>query len=289
MVREVLTDYSIQKNSIISSLIIKQGNGLFDQNLHDIFNRGSQSKDKLRIQDVQIIIEAIELKLREAEIIYHTYFGTEYDKNIIIFNRLIGTKLIDTEFNYGTRVIKKTIEIIDSHMYKEVVDMKFQLFILRIATLYENLVKLIEILIKKRVVFGNRNPHLSVHLKVLISYWDNLVELDYRKNDEFYLWLSSHRTYLEQYLSQINSLRNSYIHGYSLNLTVDSTFNEYVINNYDSSSTGGFPVPSGGGMVSELVLNNFVQDVLNNTKLLTESVLNLFQRKLAHHRTKVPM
>ncbi|WP_396637764.1 hypothetical protein [Maribacter sp. R77961] len=288
MVREKLTDFTIQKEAIISSLLIKRGNGLFNQGLHDIFNRASSSKNRLKIEDVQVIIEAIELKQREAEIIFYTYFGSEYDKNIIVNNTLIGSKFIEAEFYYDTRVLKKTIEIIDPNMYREVVNINFQLFILNIASLYENLVKLIELLIKKRVVFGDRNPHLSVHLRVLIAYWDNLVELDYRKNDEFYIWLTSHRTYLDQYLSQINSLRNSFIHGYSLNLNIDSISNEYVVKNYDNSTTG-FPQPAGGGVISDLVLNTFVDSVVNNTKNLTEDVLNLFQSKLSHHRTKVPM
>ena len=288
MVRETLTEYATHKNAIVSALTIKQGNGLFDQNLHDIFNRGTQSKDKLKIQDVQEIIETIELKLRNAEMIYHTYFGSEFDKNILIYNNLIGTKLIETEFSFGTRVLRNTIEIIDPNMYKEIIHMNFQLFILTIASLYENLVRLIETLIKKRVVFGDRNPHLSIHLKVLISYWDNLIELKYRGNDDFFMWLTSHRPYLDQYLSQINSLRNSFIHGYASNLYFDSALNEYVIKNYDHNLTGGFPEPHGDAVI-ELILNYFVQHVLTNSQNLIEDLLNIFQRKLSHNRTKVPI
>lgn len=288
MVRETLTDYTTQKAAIVSALVIKQANGLFDQNLHDIFNRGTQSKDKLKIQDVQIIIETIELKLRNAEILNHTYFTSEFEKNILIHNTLIGTKLIETEFSFGTRVLRNSIEIIDPNMYKEMIHMNFQLFILTIASLYENFARLIEILIKKKVVFGDRNPHLSIHLKVLISYWDNLSELNYRGNDEYYTWLNSHRTYVDQYLSQINSLRNSFIHGYSINLHFDSVLNEYVIKNYDHKASGGFPEPHGNA-VPELILNDFVQHVLANSQNLIGDVLNIFQRKLSHHRTKVPM
>lgn len=288
MVRETLTDYTTQKDAIVSALVIKQGNGLFDQNLHDIFNNGTQSKDKLKIQDVQVIIETIELKLRNAEIIYHTYFASEFEKNILIYNTLVGTKLIETEFSFGTKVLRNSIEIIDPNMYKETIHMKFQLFILTIASLYENLVRLIETLIKKRVVFGDRNPHLCIHLKVLISYWDNLIELNYRGNDEFYTWLTSHRMYLDQYLSQINSLRNSFIHGYSSNLYFDSVLNDYVIKNYDHKTSGGFPEPHSSA-VPELILNDFVQHVLTNSQNLIGDVLNIFKRKLSHHRTKVPM
>lgn len=288
MVRETLTDYTTQKDTIVSALNIKQGNGLFDQNLHDIFNRGTQSKERLKVQDVRLIIETIELKLRNAEIIYYTYFSSEFERNILINNTLIGTKLIETEFSFGTRVLRKTIEIIDPNMYKESIHMNFQMFILTIASLYENLVRLIETLIKKRVVFGDRNPHVSIHLKVLISYWDNLIELNYRGSDEFYSWLTSHRTYMDKYLPQINSLRNSFIHGYASNLYFDSALNEYVIKNYDSQSSGGF-THAHGNAVQELILNDFVEHVLTNSRNLIGDVLNIFQRKLSHHRTKVPM
>lgn len=288
MVIETLTDYTIQKDAIVSALNIKQVNGLFDQNLDDIFNRGTQSKEKLKVQDVRVIIETIELKLRNAEIIYYTYFASKYEKNILINNTLVGTKLIETEFSFGTRVLRNTIEIIDPNMYKESIQMNFQMFILTIASLYENLVRLIETLIKKRVVFGDKNPHLSIHLKVLISYWDNLIELNYRENDELYSWLSSHRTYLDKYLSQINSLRNSFIHGYASNLYFDSALNDYVIKNYDPQSSGGFS-QAHGNAVPELILNDFAEHVLTNSRNLIEDVLNIFQRKLSHHRTKVPM
>ena len=201
---------------------------------------------------------------------------------------MVGTKLIKTEFSFGTRVLRNTIEIMDPNMYKESIHMNFQMFILTIASLYENLVRLIETLIKKRVVFGDKNPHLSIHLKMLISYWDNLIELNYRGSDEFYSWLTSHRTYMDKYLSQINSLRNSFIHGYASNLYFDSALNDYVIKNYDPQSSGGF-TQAHGNAVPELILNNFVEHVLTNSRNLIGDVLNIFQRKLSHHRTKVPM
>jgi len=113
MVRETLTDYTTQKDAIVTALTIKQGNGMFDQNLHDIFNRGTESKDKLKIQDVQIIIETIELKLRKAEIICHTYFASEFEKNILI--KLISRKLLKKfhcKFILGRRVTR--------HLFREI-------------------------------------------------------------------------------------------------------------------------------------------------------------------------
>lgn len=292
MVREELIDFTIQKDKIISVLHTKQGNGLFKQELHDIFNNGSRGKDKIRIQDIQFIIESIEIKLRKAEIIYHTYFGSEYKKDIIIHDSLTGNKLIETEFNYGTRVIKNRIEIIDSKMYKETIDMNFQLFILTIASLYENIVRLIETLLKKIVVFGDTNPHISVHLKILIPYWDNLIRLGYRNDDVFHAWLNIHRPFFNKYLGTINRLRNSFIHGYSTNLEIEN--NTYVVSTFEeiplgSTSVYGFNVPVGRGLIPELEVDTFLKGILEESTQLTKELMDLFRNKLSHHRTKIPM
>lgn len=287
MVVKTLTDYTVQKNSIVTSLLIKQAKGLFNQNLHKIFNDGSSGPSKLNIDDVRIIIEAIELKLRESERICYTYFGSEYDRNILVQGNLSRPKIIDTEFTFDTTVLKNTIEINDAGLYRESINMSFQIYILTIASLYENLVRLIETLIKKRVVYGGKNPHISIPFNTLMAYWDNLIELDYRKNDEFYVWLCSNKPFLNKYLLQINTLRNSFIHGYRQNLEIKALHGEYVVKNHDSSS---FIAAAGsGGFIPELVLDKFVNEILINTQNLIGDILTIFEKKLSHHMTKVPI
>lgn len=289
MVTKSLIDFSAQKNKIVYHVQQKVINGNFSDDLHEIFNRGTNSK--LKIDDVELIIESIELKLRKAEIITYTYFESEYDGNILTNNTLLGSKIIDTEFSFSTRVFKNRIEIIDAGMYSEVINQNFQSFILTISSLYENITRLIETLIKKRVVFGDRDPHVSTHLKVLISYWDNLIELGYRSNEDFYNWLNSHRLYLNKYLETINRLRNSYIHGYSVNLkTQQNAYRVINFQQHDSNTGLGLMMNQTNGSPNpELEVNNFVNAILNNSILLVEDLLRLFERKLSHHMTKIPL
>lgn len=301
VIKKQLSDFSSQKNHIISCLQKKQDKGLFKQNLHDIFNTG-RNKEKLRIKDVKGIIEAVENKLRKAEIIYYSFFGSDYDKSIIVNDTLLGSKIIETEFFHSTKTVKNRIEIVDPKMYKEIIDTNFQVFILTIASLQENIVRLIEILTKKKVVFGDSNPHLSTHLKILISYWDRLVDLGYRNEDDFFEWLNSHRDYINKYLGTINMLRNSFIHGYNLNLI--KLDNRYVISKSDKKHDGlnsdfyssteiikddKLSELDVNNLLSELEVNNFVNNILTGTKLLTESLISLLVQKLSHHWTKVPI
>ncbi len=200
---------------------------------------------------------------------------------------IMTNKIIETEFYFGTYILKNRIDINDPLLYKELIDTNFQHLILTIASLYEVLVKLCETLLKKIVIYdGIKSPYLSIHLKLFILNWDKLVDLGYRKNDDFYNCFSSHRTFLNKYLIQVNSLRNRFIHGYSVNLEVNASHSEYVVSNHDTTN---FPNVSGGGIIPELVLSNFVSHIVTNSKALTIDILNLFKMKLDHHKTKVPM
>ena len=79
--------------------------------------------------------------------------------------------------------------------------------------------------------------------------------------------------------------RNGFHLGYSINLEVNTAHNEYVINNYDQTN---FPNIGGGGIITELILNNFANAVLTNTRDLTTDILDLFVIKLSR-ATKLPM
>jgi hypothetical protein len=149
------------------------------------------------------------------------------------------------------------------------------------------LVKLIETLLKKIVLYdGERSPYQSIPLKLFLMNWDNLVNLGYRKNDDIYTCFISHKIFLDKYLPQINSLRNKFIHGYSINLEKDTAHSEYVVTNLD---TKNFPILPGGRIISELVVSNFTNTIITNTQLISTDIINLFERKLSHGATKLPM
>ena len=207
MVRESLSDFSVQKNAIVYAIGNKISNGLYEQTLHDSFK-----PSKFNITDIENIISSIESKLRKAEIIYFTYFSSEYERSIIVNDSMTSNKIIETEFFYSTNVLKNRIEINDSKLYKEYIDTNFQTFILTISSIYEVLVKLIETLLKKIVLYdGNRVPYQSITLKLFILNWDKLVDLRYRKNDDFYNWIITHRQFLDKYLETINRLFYSWL------------------------------------------------------------------------------
>jgi len=289
MVRESLSDFSIQKNTIVYAISNKISNGLYAQTLHDSFKPSN-----FNITDIENIINSIESKLRKVEIIYFTYFYSEYERSIIVNDSMTSNKIIETEFFFSTNVLKNRIEINDSKLYKECIDTNFQTFILTISSIYEVLVKLIETLLKKIVLYdGNRVPYQSITLKLLIQNWDKLVYLKYRNNDDFYNWRNTHRQFLDKYLETINMLRNRFIHGYSSHLD-NKNYNTYIITKYEenqpnSNSTTGFQKPQNGGLILELEVDTFVKDVLNNTTIVIVELLDLFVKKLSHHKTKIPM
>jgi hypothetical protein len=282
MVNKRLTDFTTQKNAIVTAIGHKISRGFYDQSLHNSFK-----PSKINIYDIETIFNSIESKLRKIEIIYYTYFDSEYDSNIIVNNTLIVNKIIETEFNYSTKVLKSRIDVNDPSLYKELIDSNFCTLILNVASLYEVLVKLSETLLKKIVLYdGERTPYKSITLKLFILNWDKLIELRYRKNDGFYNCFNSHRIYIDKYLDQINVIRNRIIHGYLNNLEINTTHSKYMVTNHDTSN---FPLVAGGGIDSNLIVNNFVNDVLLNTTSLITDLLNLFVTKLTHHRSKLPM
>jgi len=285
MVNQTLTDFSIQKFKILLSINNKKAKGAYNQSLHDLFK--NPSKHRININDIENIISAIEIKLRNIETIYYTYFDLEYDSSIIINNSMSSNKIIETEFTFNTNIIKNRIEINDARIYKELIDTNFQTFILDIAALYEVLVKLNETLLKKIVLYdGEKLPYQSIPFKLFLMNWDKLVELGYRKNDDFYLCFFNHKIFIDKYLPLISSLRNKFIHGYSVNLEHDTTHNEYVIKNRDTTI---FPILSDSRINSDLILSNFTKAIMTNTRLISTDIINLFERKLSYGATKIPM
>lgn len=281
MVRKELTDYSTLRIQIVNATNQKISDGKFNLDLHDIFK-----PSKIKIDDVDSIIRAIDRKLRVLETIYYTFFESEFDATIMSTRSVpIGNKIIETEFNYSTKIIRNRIEIDNADSYEELINTNFQTFILTVASIYENIVKLIEIFVKKITVHGKtKQPYQSVHMGLFLEYWHNLVKLSYRKDDDFYECIKDHQAFLEKYLRQINNLRNRFIHGYSPNLTsIQGNF--YVV----SLDTEQFPLIAGRQLPPELILNEFVKDILENSQELIGDLLTLFNRKLNHHMTKIPM
>jgi len=287
MVTRSLSDFSAQKSAIVTAIRSFIDTGNYEQSLHIAFKPSS-----FNIEHIELIIDSIEKRLRKIKIIYYTFYESEYEQSIIINNTFptkngspVTKKTVETEFNYGTYVLKDHIIINDPRLYKELVDTNFQTLILTVSSLLELLVRLTETLIKKIVIYdGKRLPYSNVPLKLFILNWDKLVDLGYRNNDSFYRCFDNYKSTFFNYLDQINTLRNRFIHGYSVNLETNKTHNIYLVTNHD---TNGFPLGA-GGINADLALDKFTQDVVTNVQSLTSDLLNLFVSELAV-ATKIPM
>jgi hypothetical protein len=281
MVALELSDFTTEKQVLISIINSKRASGLLIPDLNHHFN----DKAKYSFDEIEKIIDAIGTKLRKCEMIYHTYFDSTFDRMSLVNSSLIGKKIIEVEFFFDTKITRNRIEIEDVKMYFEHISNAFQDFILLIASLLENFVRLIEILVRKIIVHGEKSPHVSTPFLVLLEYWDNLVKLQYRKrSDPLYKWLLFNKPFFERYLLQINSLRNRFIHGYGTNLEVD--FNNLNVTNLNTTV---FRIANPPVLIPSLTVESFTKDILINIQSSLKTFLTLAINQANGVKQKLPM
>lgn len=288
MVRRSLSNFEEQKNEIVALVHEFVASGKYIREYHDAFG-----PSKLNIDELQKIIESIEKRLRKVEINYYTFFETSYDSGIII-NELFPVvngiqqidKVIETEFTYGTRVLKNRLVINEPKLYRELIEANFQTLILTIASTLELLVRLTETLVRKIILYdGKKLPYASTPLKLFILNWDKLVDLGYRENDNLYQCFDNHRgAFLNKYLDQINTLRNRFIHGYSENLKVNREPDLYLVTNHHTNSFQ----PGPGGINMDLVVERFTETIVTSLKNLITDNFELFVAEL-QNADEIPM
>lgn len=268
-----LTDISTLKDNLFNEVVSKIASG-------DILSLNSDINKVLKIDaaEIKVLLNTIERKLRDCEMIYHTYF--EFVDHLILCGaNMTNSKLINIDFSYGTKVIKVKLEINERDAYIDLINTNFQNFILTLASLYENVVRLTEILIKKIIVHGKNNAPISSPYSLLLEYWKMLISLSYRNHDSFYNCIHTHDAFLSKYSVPLNTLRNRFIHGYNIYLFSDSA--EYRV---DHSIDNAFSSVS-----PELVLDTFASHVLSNTKSLINDFLNAFIIEIRIPGQKIPM
>jgi hypothetical protein len=281
MVALELSDFTTEKQVLISIINSKRASGLLIPDLNHHFN----DKAKYSFDEIEKIIDAIGTKLRKCEMIYHTYFDSTFDRMSLVNSSLIGKKIIEVEFFFDTKITRNRIEIEDVKMYFEHISNAFQDFILLIASLLENFVRLIEILVRKIIVHGEKSPHVSTPFLVLLEYWDNLVKLQYRKrSDPLYKLLLFNKPFFERYLLQINSLRNRFIHGYGTNLEVD--FNNLNVTNLNTTV---FRIANPPVLIPSLTVESFTKDILINIQSSLKTFLTLAINQANGVKQKLPM
>jgi len=178
----------------------------------------------------------------------------------------------------STAILKEDIEINDKSFYKEIIDLNFQHFILMLASLYENIVRLAEILIKKIIVHLPENKPISSPLHSYIDFLNILLDLGYRKKDHISSCLSTHTSFLTKYLSTINMLRNRFIHGYSINLGNDGY--NYKITTFDPLN---FTKNS-----ADLNIDEFSKNIIAGTKSFMLDLLTSLYKAIKPSHKNIP-
>jgi len=268
----VLTDFSAQRNLLLS-IITKKVIGKKYTALNQDFDKDL----KIDLPAITNLLGTILIRIRTAEMIYYTYLES-VDHTMLAGAASNVPVQIEVEFTDGTAIHKKTIEINDKALYKETVDMNFQQFILLMATLFENFVRLSELLIKKIIVHRPESKPISAPLHHYLFYFESLIKLGYRKNDFVYGCILTHLTNLQTILVPINTLRNKFMHGFQSGLTSDG-FAYNINHDLTPKISKGSPI---------LNIDQFSGSVLRDCKLFFSDLITALTSQIKHHSKFIP-
>jgi len=265
-----LSNFTAQKNALAALLAVKTAAGKITT-----INRDIDRKFRAEAGNVNELLAAIEAKFKRCEALYYTYFE-DADHGVLTGNVTTLPVEVDCELIDSTSVINHFFSVNDRYSYKEIIDYNFQTFILTMASIYENLVLLSEIYLKKVIIYI-RKP-LSSPLHDYLEYLKLLISLGYRENDKLNQCMTTSAPFLNRYLIQINLLRNKFIHGFSINLESDA-YNYYV----KSMDTSLFTTRS-----ADLLLQVFTKEVLDNTKIFAINLMTALEKSGKHHTKTIP-
>lgn len=264
-----LSDFARQKNNLISLLAAKTAAAKVTA-----INKNIDNKFSPDAANVNAVLNGIEAKFKKCEAIYYNYFE-DADHGVLSGNIATLPVGVDSTLIDGTAIMKYYFSVNDRYAYKDMVDGNFQTFILTIASMYENLVTLAEIFLRKVMVYIKKP--LSSPLRDYLDYLKLMISLGYRDNDRLNICMTAADPFFDKYLEQINMLRNKFIHGSSLNLESDS-FNYYVaamVNKFTPKT-------------ADLLLHLFTKAILDNTKVFIIDLMSALEKSGKHHLKFIP-
>lgn len=270
-----LTSFARQKNSLLN-LVDRKITDSKTTNINEQFKYGTK-EFKVDRNVLAEIMDSVETKFHNCEMIYHAYIEN-IDHGLLSGNPATLPFISDYTFTDDVATFKKTLECNDKAMYRDLIDINFQTFILMIASVYENLVYIIEIISKKVIVYIKNKAPLSTPLHDFRDHLKLLTDLGYRKPNELDSCLTSFSTYFDTYLSTITKLRNSFMHGFNKNLSSDG-FN-YRITNFDIQKIAA--------QSPKLNIDHFTGEVLNNTRVFIHTLYSALEKTIRHHTKKIP-
>lgn len=271
VINETLTDLTPQAAKLHAAVIKKIARSKITT-----LNENIDNKLKVDIHVISAVLSSFESRLRECEIIYYTYLRDA--DHAVLSGSSVGLPLMrNVQLTYGSNVLNKDIEINDRIFYREIIDAQFRHFILAMASEYEVIVKLVEILIRKVIVHSPGKRPLSAPLDHYISCLKSLVDLRYRKQDSIYQCVISHETFLNKYLPTISKLRNSYMHGFSINLASDSV--SYKVSTFSDPFTASS---------HELEIDYFSKTIMEESRHFFIDILNALDISIKYHSKFIP-
>ncbi|EHQ26497.1 hypothetical protein [Mucilaginibacter paludis] len=264
-----LSDFARQKNDLITLLAAKTAAAKVTA-----INKNIDNKFSPDAANVNAVLNAIEAKFKKCEAIYYNYFE-DADHGVLSGNITTLPVGVDSTLIDGTAVINYYFSVDDRYAYKDMVDGNFQTFILTIASMYENLVTLAEIFLRKVMVYIKKP--LSSPLRDYLDYLKLMISLGYRNNDRLNICMTSADPFFIKYLEQINLLRNKFVHGVSINLESDN-YNYYVaamVNTFTPKS-------------ADLLLHVFTKAILDNTGAFIIDLMTALEKSSKHHLKYIP-
>lgn len=265
-----LTDFSKSKNRLLGELGKK-----IDKTQVTALNEVFDKKFKIQYHRVNDLLQIVEVKFKRCEMVYFSYLrDVDYDILKGILNKLpFEMRLTHLD---GTSVLEYSYQVNEPGLYRDLVYQNFQTFILTLASLYENLVILMETILKKVIVFVQ--PPRSSPLHDYVEFLDRLLSLGYRKEDKLSICIKNYHSFFSKYLVQINGLRNYFIHGYKLCIDTDGDF--YFVEKIEKSSF----VPRS----AELQLDVFCGHVIDRTRDFIGELLATLGDTIKHYKKSIP-
>ena len=273
MVKTVnLTSFKAEHNALID-LIRRKIAGSKIRNINEQIN----SKMKVEIGVLTEIFSSVEVKFRRCEMIFSSYLE-DVDHQVLSGNSVTLPFAMDCTFVDKGASFQCVYSCDDKLLYKELIDTNFQSFILTMASIYENIVILIEIINRKVIVHTKEKTPISSPLHDYLTHLRFLIGLGYREDDPLNKCMSTFETYFNSYLSTINQLRNRFIHGYSINLSTDG--HDYKVTAFDNKVF----TPSS----PDLNIDLFAGKILHTTRDFILDLYPVLLNSIKHHRKFVP-
>lgn len=272
-VSETLTDLSAQMGRIEASIATK-----IASNMTTLVNENIDKKLKIDLALLKHLLSSFESRLRECEMIYFSYLR-DADHDVLSGSSKGLPLAISIRLSYASSILEKDLLVNDKTFYKELIDAQFRHFILAMASQYEVIVKLAEILVKKVIIHYPNKPPLSAPLDHYIAYLKGLVNLEYRTQDDIFQCTITHEPFLSKYLLIINRLRNSFMHGFSSNLQSDGASYRVIKADNENQFSDSSP---------ELELDVFSKTIMESSRNFFTDMLDAIDNAIKDHAVYIP-